>query len=260
LALINKDFLQGELEKLSKEPSFDASKAKAPVEQLITLLNLGQVRAAENLNGVWKVNDWVRSGILLAFKVFLSQHKPSSEDKMPHRVIDGLNVRVVPTSCIRDGVFLGPRSVVMPSFLNIGAYIGSGTMIDSYVTVGSCAQIGDNCHISSSVVIAGVLEPPQSLPVIIESGSFIGAGSVISEGVIVREGSVIASGVILTSSTRIVDRVTGSVSFGEVPPYCVVAPGSFKAGSDLALNCAVVVKRVDAATRRKVGINELLRE
>lgn len=261
---MNKESLKRELEELQKVFSLEDSwteRAKVAVGQLINMLNLGQVRAAENVCGLWKANAWVKSGILLAFKVLKS--KPMYglyKDKLPHKVADDLDARVVPTSYIRDGAFIGDRAVIMPAFVNIGAYVGSGTMIDSYVTVGSCAQIGENCHVSSSVVIAGVLEPARSLPVIIESNSFIGAGSVLSEGTIVREGAVIASGVHLTASTRIVDRSTGKVSFGEVPPYCVVAPGCFQTDSGISLNCAVIVKKVGAATRKKVAINELFRE
>lgn len=257
--------VKAELEQLLQGDSLPTNewiaRAQAVSLQLISLLNLGQVRAANNIDGDWVVNAWVKDGILLAFKAFPPRKIGSSlcRDKIGPKSLQEHNARTVPTGYIRDGVFVGDKVIVMPSFVNVGSYIGSGTMIDSYATIGSCAQIGENCHISSSAVIAGVLEPSHSLPVIIEEGSFVGAGSIISEGTIVREGAVIAAGVTLTSSTKIIDRNTGKVHIGEIPAYSVVVPGSLRISVDLSLNCAVIVKKVDAETRRKTSINHLLR-
>lgn len=259
------DSIKRDLNKLwdSAQPNLEARKFSA---RLINLLNSGSIRAANKCHDSWKANEWVKKGILFAFKTFDIKRIDggffSYLDKFPLKsVSESSHVRVVPGACIRDGAFLGSGVVVMPAFVNIGSYIGDGTMIDSYVTVGSCAQIGRNCHISSGVVIAGVLEPAQDLPVVIEDNCFIGAGSVVAEGVIVREGCVLAAGVYLTASSRIIDRSTGEVSFGEVPPYSVVVPGSYRLpeSDGLSLSCAVIVKKVTSQTRAKTSINELLR-
>ena len=169
-------------------------------------------------------------------------------------------MRAVPGSIVRRGAFVAPGAVLMPSFVNIGAHIGVGTMIDSWATIGSCAQIGANCHISSGVVIGGVLEPLQANPVIVEDNCFIGANSAVTEGVILEEGAVIAMGVQIGATTRIVDRSSGAVSYGRVPAGAVVVPGTVPSSGGVALSCAVIVKTVDAGTRAKTSVNELLRD
>ena len=170
-------------------------------------------------------------------------------------------VRAVPGSLVRYGAYVGSGAVLMPSFINLGARVGAGTMIDTWATVGSCAQVGENCHISGGVGIGGVLEPLQARPTIIEDGCFIGARSEVAEGVVVREGSVLAMGVFLSASTTIVDRSSGRTWRGEIPPYSVVVPGTYNAtGGQVALACAVVVKQVTEATRAKTSINDLLRQ
>lgn len=250
------------------------------VGEALTMLDNGEARVAEpDGSGGWRVNQWLKKAVLLSFRlndnaiVENGSAGAPAFDKVPSK-FDGWDAprfrdagfRVVPGAIVRRGSFVGKNAVLMPSFVNIGAYIGEGTMIDTWATVGSCAQIGSNVHISGGVGIGGVLEPLQAEPVAIGDNVFIGARSEVAEGVRVGEGAVLSMGVYLGASTKIVDRATGDVHRGEVPPYAVVVPGSLP-GKPLpdgspgpALYCAVIVKTVDAQTRSKTGINELLRD
>jgi 2,3,4,5-tetrahydropyridine-2,6-dicarboxylate N-succinyltransferase len=247
---------------------------RGAVEEALARLDAGTLRVAEPRDGGWHVNQWAKKAVLLSFRlndnVLVDGGAAGAPafDKVPSkfegwdeaRFRDG-GFRVVPGAVARRGSFIGRGAVLMPSFVNIGAYVGEGTMVDTWATVGSCAQIGRNVHISGGAGIGGVLEPLQANPVIIEDGAFIGARSEVAEGVIVREGAVLSMGVYLGASTKIVDRATGEVTRGEVPPYAVVVPGSLPAeNGGPSLYCAVIVKRVDAQTRAKTGINELLRD
>ncbi len=249
---------------------------RAAVTTALALLDSGQARVAEPDDGTggWKVNQWLKKAVLLSFRLNPNGliengpgHRGTWWDKVPSK-FDGWGAaefttagfRAVPPATVRRGAYIAPEVVLMPSFVNIGAYVGAGTMIDTWASVGSCAQVGANCHISAGTGIGGVLEPLQANPTIIEDNCFIGARSEVVEGVIVGTGSVIAMGVFITQSTKIVDRATGNISYGYVPPYSVVVPGTLpdpKGGPSLA--CAVIVKTVDAGTRAKTGINELLR-
>lgn len=255
----------------------DVAVAKA-VEAALQGLDSGLFRVAErDAGGQWQVNQWLKKAVLLSFR--LTANAPAdgvgapAYDKVPLKTTGwGANrfseagFRMVPGAVVRRGAYVAPGVVLMPSFVNIGAHVGAGTMVDTWATVGSCAQIGANVHISGGAGIGGVLEPLQAGPVIIEDGAFIGARSEVAEGVIVREGAVLSMGVFLGASTKIVDRETGETFIGEVPAYAVVVPGALP-GKPLAdgspgpsLACAVIVKRVDAKTRAKTGINELLRD
>lgn len=248
------------------------------VEQALAGLDSGALRvAARNEAGDWVVNQWLKKAVLLSFRLAPNAVAPGNGapayDKVPLKTtgwdaarFGDAAFRMVPGAVARRGSYVAPDVVLMPSFVNIGAYVDSGTMVDTWATVGSCAQIGRNVHISGGAGIGGVLEPLQAGPVIIEDGAFIGARSEVAEGVIVREGAVLAMGVFLGASTKIVDRTTGETFIGEVPPYAVVVPGTLP-GKPLAdgtpgpnLACAVIVKRVDAKTRAKTGINDLLRD
>ncbi|CCA91781.1 MULTISPECIES: 2,3,4,5-tetrahydropyridine-2,6-dicarboxylate N-succinyltransferase [unclassified Novosphingobium] len=250
------------------------------VDEALGLIESGAARVAEpDGQGGWKVNQWLKKAVLLSFRLNDNAPVPGAAggspafDKVPVK-FDGWDeakfreagFRVVPGAVARRGTFISKNVVLMPSFVNIGAYVGEGTMVDTWATVGSCAQIGKNVHISGGVGIGGVLEPLQAGPVIIEDNAFIGARSEVAEGVIVGEGAVISMGVFLGASTKIIDRATGEVHIGKVPPYAVVVPGSLP-GKPLpdgtpgpSLYCAVIVKTVDAQTRSKTGINELLRD
>jgi len=248
------------------------------VEEALRLLDTGAARVAEKgapeTGGAWTVNQWLKKAVLLSFRLnpmaAISGGPGGAAwwDKVPSKFQDWgddefgqAGFRAVPGAIVRRGAYVAPGAVLMPSFVNIGAYVGEGTMIDTWATVGSCAQIGRNVHISGGTGIGGVLEPLQAGPVIIEDNCFIGARSEVAEGVVVEEGAVISMGVFLGASTRIVDRATGEVMYGRVPAYSVVVPGTLP-GKDGApsLACAVIVKRVDAQTRSKTGINELLRD
>lgn len=250
------------------------------VDEALGLLDSGQARVAEpDGNGDWKVNQWLKKAVLLSFRLYDNEPIPNGAagapafDKVPlkfdgwgENLFKDAGFRVVPGAVARRGAFIGKNVVLMPSFVNIGAYIGEGAMIDTWATVGSCAQIGRNVHISGGAGIGGVLEPLQANPVVIEDGCFIGARSEVAEGVIVGTGAVLSMGVFIGASTKIVDRATGEVHIGRVPPYSVVVPGSLP-GKPLpdgtpgpSLYCAVIVKTVDAQTRSKTGINELLRD
>jgi 2,3,4,5-tetrahydropyridine-2-carboxylate N-succinyltransferase len=253
------------------------------VEQALDLLDRGAVRVAEKRgNGLWQVNQWLKRAVLLSFRLTDMSIVPFGADpgarawgwdKVPLKYdrwqreqFEKAQFRAVPGAIVRRSAYIAPNVVLMPSFVNLGAYVDSGTMVDTWATVGSCAQIGKNCHISGGAGIAGVLEPLQAGPVIIEDHCFIGARSEVAEGVVVREGSVLSMGVFIGASTKIVDRETGEVFTGEVPAYSVVVPGTtpgkpLRDGSPgPGLYCAVIVKRVDEKTRAKTSINELLRD
>jgi 2,3,4,5-tetrahydropyridine-2,6-dicarboxylate N-succinyltransferase len=253
--------------------------ARDAVEAAIEGLDNGNFRVAEKLDGSWTVNQWLKKAVLLSFRlndnVVIENGSAGSPafDKVPSKFAGwGDNrfreagFRVVPGAVARRGSFIARNVVLMPSFVNIGAHVGEGSMVDAWATVGSCAQIGKNVHLSGGVGIGGVLEPLQAGPVIIEDNCFIGARSEVVEGVIVEEGAVLAMGVFISSTSKIVDRETGEVFVGRVPAYSVVVPGTLP-GKPLAdgtsgpnLACAVIVKRVDAQTRAKTAINELLRD
>ena len=245
------------------------------VEAAIELLDSGKARVAEREGqGNWKVNQWLKKAVLLSFRLNDNEVIEGGAagapgfDKVPSKFAGwgenrfrGAGFRVVPGAVARRGSFIGKGVVLMPSFVNIGAYVDEGTMVDTWATVGSCAQIGKNVHISGGAGIGGVLEPIQAGPVVIEDNCFIGARSEVAEGVVVGEGAVLSMGVYLGASTKIVDRATGEVHMGKVPPYAVVVPGVMPGSQGQpGLSCAVIVKRVDAQTRAKVAVNELLRD
>ena len=245
------------------------------VNAALELLDSGRARVAERkADGHWQVNQWLKKAVLLSFRLNDMGVIPGGPgkaawwDKVDSKFkgwsaarFRKAGFRAVPSCVVRRSAFIAPGVVLMPSFVNLGAYVDSGTMIDTWATVGSCAQIGKNCHISGGAGIGGVLEPLQAGPVIIEDNCFVGARSEVAEGVIVRTGAVLSMGVYLGASTRIVDRETGQITQGEVPPYSVVVPGTLpgKSGGP-GLYCAVIVKRVDERTRSKTSINELLRD
>ena len=242
------------------------------LDQILEELHTGRLRVAEKRDGAWVTHQWVKKAVLLYFrahenKVIAASGHEAWFDKVPlrfHGYTDAqfreAGFRVVPPATVRAGAFIGRNVVLMPSYVNIGAYVDEGTMVDTWATVGSCAQIGKHVHLSGGVGIGGVLEPLQANPTIIEDHCFIGARSEIVEGVVVEEHSVISMGVFIGQSTKIYDRATGDVSYGRVPAGSVVVPGSLpSADGKYALSCAVIVKRVDAATRAKTSINELLR-
>jgi 2,3,4,5-tetrahydropyridine-2-carboxylate N-succinyltransferase len=243
------------------------------VEQAIDLLDGGAARVAEpDGAGGWRVNEWLKKAVLLYFRLHdshvIEMGRLHGFDKVPlkYSTYDQVrfanqNVRVVPPATVRRGAYVAPGAILMPSFVNIGAWVGAGTMVDTWATVGSCAQIGANVHLSGGVGIGGVLEPLQAAPTVIEDDCFIGARSEIVEGVVVGKGAVISMGVFIGQSTPIYDRASGATSYGRVPPGAVVVAGSLpRDGGTYSLNCAVIVKRVDAQTRQKVGINALLRD
>ncbi|MEX2128121.1 MAG: 2,3,4,5-tetrahydropyridine-2,6-dicarboxylate N-succinyltransferase [Xanthobacteraceae bacterium] len=276
--------LAGTIDQAWERRSDIGPKTRGPVHKAVQnaldLLDQGNARVAERqADGRWHVQQWLKKAVLLSFRLNdMAVIKGGAGravwwDKVPSK-FDGWNAakfkkagfRAVPSCVVRRGAFIAPNVVLMPSFVNIGAYVDEATMVDTWATVGSCAQIGKNCHISGGVGIGGVLEPVQAGPVVIEDDCFIGARSEVAEGVIVRKGTVLSMGIYLGASTKIVDRASGKVFMGEVPPYSVVVPGSLP-GKPLAdgrpgpsLYCAVIVKRVDAQTRSKTSINELLRD
>ena len=244
------------------------------IEETLNALDSGTLRVAENTeSGNWHVNQWAKKAVLLSFRLNDMEQidgGPGNSgwwDKVPSK-FDGwgdnqwqaAGFRAVPGSIVRRSAYIAPGVVLMPSFVNIGAFVDEGSMVDGWATVGSCAQIGKNVHLSGGVGIGGVLEPMQAGPTIIEDNCFIGARSEVVEGCIVREGSVLGMGVFIGQSTKIVDRETGEVMYGEVPPYSVVVAGSMPTKNGINLYCAVIVKRVDEKTRSKTGINELLRD
>ncbi|PJG58522.1 2,3,4,5-tetrahydropyridine-2,6-dicarboxylate N-succinyltransferase [Aeromonas cavernicola] len=252
-------------------PSTVDSVTKSAILQVIELLDAGTVRVAEKIAGEWIVHQWLKKAVLLSFRIndngIIKGDDAQYYDKVPLKFANyteeqfkAAGVRVVPPATARKGSFIAPNTVLMPSYVNIGAYVDEGTMVDTWATVGSCAQIGKNVHLSGGVGIGGVLEPLQANPTIIEDNCFIGARSEVVEGVIVEEGSVISMGVFIGQSTRIYDRETGEIHYGRVPAGSVVVSGSLpsKCGK-YSLYAAVIVKKVDAKTRTKVGINALLR-
>jgi 2,3,4,5-tetrahydropyridine-2-carboxylate N-succinyltransferase len=250
------------------------------IEAALDLLDSGQARVAtRGADGAWTTHQWLKQAVLLSFRINANRLMGAEDgngdpspgpwwDKVSSKFLgwsatsfEQAGFRAVPGAIVRCGAYIGRNAVLMPSFVNIGAYVDEGTMVDTWATVGSCAQIGKNVHISGGAGIGGVLEPLQANPTIIEDGCFIGARSEVAEGVIVREGAVLAMGTFISQSTKIVDRETGAITRGEVPAYSVVVPGSLpdpKGGPSLA--CVVIVKRVDAQTRAKTGVNELLRD
>ncbi|HSG52007.1 MAG TPA: 2,3,4,5-tetrahydropyridine-2,6-dicarboxylate N-succinyltransferase [Rheinheimera sp.] len=252
-------------------PTNVSSDVKQAVETALAMLDNGTARVAEKIAGEWVVHQWLKKAVLLSFRINDNVVMDGAEnrffDKVPMKYANyseaqfrAEGVRVVPPAAVRCGSYIAKNVVLMPSYVNIGAYVGEGTMVDTWATVGSCAQIGKNVHLSGGVGIGGVLEPLQANPTIIEDNCFIGARSEVVEGVIVEEGAVLSMGVYISQSTRIYDRETGEISYGRVPAGAVVVPGSIpsKDGSH-SLYAAIIVKKVDAQTRAKVGINALLR-
>ena len=254
--------------------SFDrAAELEQAVDAALDALDSGRARVAEPKDGSWHVHQWLKKAVLLSFRLSpngVMSGGPDGAvyyDKVAPKTAGWggadfreAGFRMVPPAAVRRGAFVGRGAVLMPSYVNVGAYVGEGTMIDTWATVGSCAQVGRDCHVSGGTGIGGVLEPLQANPTIVEDGCFLGARSEVAEGVIVREGAVIAMGVFIGASTKIVDRATGAVTYGEVPPYSVVVPGTLPSeGGGPSLACAVIVKRVDERTRAKTSVNELLR-
>lgn len=270
---------QGWEERAEIKPT-TAGPLRDAVNHVLRELDSGRLRVAESMNdGTWNVYEWVKKAILLSFRLNrnnMIDNAPGGGawwDKVPNKFADwtpgmfaDAAFRAVPGSFVRYGAYIARDVVLMPSFVNVGAYVGEGTMVDTWATIGSCAQIGKRCHISGGTGIGGVLEPLQAAPVIIEDDVFIGARSEIAEGVRVGQGAVISMGVFIGASTKIVDRATGEISYGYVPPYAVVVPGTLPAAARddgraaPALSCAVIVKRVDALTRSKTALNDLLRD
>jgi 2,3,4,5-tetrahydropyridine-2-carboxylate N-succinyltransferase len=255
----------------SLTPKSVSSEVRRDVEAAIELLDRGTLRVAQPVEGRWHVNEWLKKAVLLSFRI--NDNAPmgagplSFYDKVPLKYAGwdeprfaAAGVRVVPPATVRRGAYVAGNVVLMPSYVNVGAYVDSGTMVDTWATVGSCAQIGKNVHLSGGVGIGGVLEPLQASPTIIGDGCFIGARSEIVEGVIVEAGAVISMGVFIGQSTRIYDRERDEIVYGRVPAGAVVVPGTLPAANGkYSLACAVIVKRVDAQTRAKTSINELLR-
>jgi 2,3,4,5-tetrahydropyridine-2,6-dicarboxylate N-succinyltransferase len=244
------------------------------IKETIELTDQGKIRVAEKKDGAWIVNQWVKKAILLSFKInkmeILRGPYTSWYDKVPGKSVNwteadwkNAGYRHVPNGVVRKGSYIAKNAVLMPCFVNLGAYVDEGTMIDTWASVGSCAQVGKNCHISGGAGIGGVLEPLQAGPVIIEDNCFVGARSEIAEGVLVEEGAVISMGVYIGASTKIIDRSSGEITYGKVPAYSVVVPGSLPNKSNPngpSLYCAVIVKKVDSKTRSKTSINDLLRD
>ena len=267
-----KNKIESAWENITKISPNDTDIADA-VNEVIKKLDNGQFRIAEKNGNDWIVNQWLKKAVLISFRIndnkILKGPYTSWYDKVKGKTVDWnedqwkeAGYRHVPNGTVREGSFIGKGVVLMPSFVNIGAYIDEGTMVDTWATVGSCAQIGKNCHLSGGVGIGGVLEQLQANPVIIEDNCFVGARAEVAEGVIVREGSVLSMGVYLGASTKIVNRSTGEISYGEVPAYSVVVPGSLpnEDPKKPSLYCVVIVKTVDENTRKKTSINDLLRE
>jgi 2,3,4,5-tetrahydropyridine-2-carboxylate N-succinyltransferase len=261
-------------DRASLSPGAAPARIGEAVDHVLAELDAGRLRVAEKVDGQWRVHQWIKKAVLLSFrledntKLGFGENSPFQFfDKVPTKFAHYSNedfrrggFRVVPPAVARRGSFIGRNVVLMPSYVNIGAYVDEGTMVDTWATVGSCAQIGKNVHLSGGVGIGGVLEPLQANPTIIEDNCFIGARSEVVEGVVVEENSVLSMGVYLSQSTRIYNRETGEISYGRVPAGSVVVPGSLPAADGShSLYCAVIVKRVDAQTRAKTSINELLR-
>ncbi len=255
----------------SLSPASAPTEIRNAVEEVIAGLDAGTLRVAEKKDGQWVVNQWIKKAVLISFRLrdnevvqagglnFFDKVATKFGDYTPEQFRAG-GFRVVPPAVARKGSFIGRNVVLMPSYVNIGAYVDEGTMVDTWATVGSCAQIGKNVHLSGGVGIGGVLEPVQAGPVIIEDNVFVGARSEVVEGVIIEENAVLSMGVYIGMSTKIYDRETGEITYGRVPAGAVVVPGSLpSACGKYSLYCAVIVKKVDAQTRAKTGINELLR-
>jgi len=255
----------------SLSPTSAPAEIRNAVEEVIAGLDAGTLRVAEKKDGQWVVNQWIKKAVLISFRLrdnevvqagglnFFDKVATKFGDYTPEQFREG-GFRVVPPAVARKGSFIGRNVVLMPSYVNIGAYVDEGTMVDTWATVGSCAQIGKNVHLSGGVGIGGVLEPVQAGPVIIEDNVFVGARSEVVEGVIIEENAVLSMGVYIGMSTKIYDRETGEITYGRVPAGAVVVPGSLpSACGKYSLYCAVIVKRVDAQTRAKTSINELLR-
>jgi len=259
-------------ERDSFSPQRAPQELKDSIAHILAALDQGQVRVAEKINGEWITHQWIKKAVLLSFRLQDNQLSQAGDlrffDKVPSKFqqyeqadFQKGGFRVVPPATVRQGAYIAPNVVLMPSYVNIGAYVDSGTMVDTWATVGSCAQIGKNVHLSGGVGIGGVLEPIQANPTIIEDNCFIGARSEVVEGVIVEENSVISMGVYLGQSTRIYDREKDAISYGRIPAGSVVVSGNLPSENGrYSLYCAVIVKRVDAKTRAKVGINALLRD
>ncbi|HWC62142.1 MAG TPA: 2,3,4,5-tetrahydropyridine-2,6-dicarboxylate N-succinyltransferase [Rhizomicrobium sp.] len=251
----------------------DISGARGDVDEALAKLDDGSLRVAEKVDGQWIVHQWLKKAVLLSFRLNEMKLIPDGPggavwwDKVDSKFLGwdearfrAAGFRAVPGAIVRRSAFIAKGAVLMPSFVNVGARVGEGTMIDTWATVGSCAQVGAHCHISGGAGLGGVLEPLQASPTIIEDNCFIGARAEVAEGVIVGEGSVLSMGVYLSASTKIVDRASGEIFLGRVPPYSVVVSGSLPSASGPSLYCAVIVKRVDEKTRAKTSINELLRD
>jgi 2,3,4,5-tetrahydropyridine-2-carboxylate N-succinyltransferase len=256
-------------ENISDNDYLNSNEVTSAINFAIDELSNGSKRIANKVDHKWIVDESYKKAVLLAFRIWPMKFGAHRYDKVPlkwddwtENEFESAKFRAVPGAIVRHGSYIAPNVVLMPSFVNIGAYVGSGTMVDTWSTIGSCAQIGKNCHISGGVGIGGVLEPIGSRPVVIEDNCFIGARSEVAEGVIVGEGSVLSMGVFLGASTKIVNRDTGEIHRGKVPPYSVVVPGSLpgKTSASPSLYCAVIVKNVDESTRSKTSINEILRE
>lgn len=266
-SLIENSFAQRE----SLSPDNTPIEIHQAVHEVINLLDIGTLRVAEKINGVWITQEWIKKAVLLFFKIeknhVLNAEITQFYDKVPlkfHNLseaqLQANAVRIVPPAYARKGAYLAKNTILMPSYVNIGAYVDSGTLVDTWATVGSCAQIGKNVHISGGVGIGGVLEPVQATPTIIEDNCFIGARSEIVEGVIVEENSVISMGVFIGQSTPIYDRVNDTILYGKVPAGSVVIPGTLPAeNGKYARYCVIIMKKIDAKTRAKTSINELLR-
>lgn len=258
-------------ERATLSPQNVSKEVKSAIDEIIDALDQGKIRIAEKINGQWQVNEWLKKAVLLYFRTQENEVIPANFTQFFDRVplkyhsdspeaLKSSGVRIVPHAIARKGSYIAANTILMPSYVNIGAYIDSGTMVDTWATVGSCAQIGKNVHLSGGAGIGGVLEPLQASPTIIEDNCFIGARSEIVEGVIVEEGSVISMGVFIGQSTRIYHRETGEITYGRVPAGSVVVPGNLPSDDGkYSLYCAVIVKQVDAKTRSKTSLNELLR-
>ncbi len=259
------------IERAFEQRAGDISFASDAVVKVIDALDSGKLRVANKINSQWHVEQWIKKAVLLSFKLSKSEVFEADHFKYYDKIalkfshwsaedFSSAGIRAVPGSIVRKSAYIGKNVVLMPSFVNVGAYIDDGTMIDTWSTVGSCAQVGKNCHISGGVGIGGVLEPIGASPVIIEDNCFIGARSEVAEGVIIGEGSVLSMGVFIGASTKIYNRATGEIIYGKVPPYSVVVPGVLPSVDGThSLYAAIIVKQVDAQTRSKTSINELLR-
>jgi 2,3,4,5-tetrahydropyridine-2-carboxylate N-succinyltransferase len=253
-------------------PASAPADVRSAVNDTIAMLDAGTLRVAEKRDGQWQTNEWAKKAVLLSFRLqdnaVMQDGTTRYFDKVAPKfasydeaAFKAGGFRVVPPAVARRGSFIAKNVILMPSYVNIGAYVDEGTMVDTWATVGSCAQIGKNCHLSGGVGIGGVLEPLQANPVIIEDNCFIGARSEVVEGVIVGTGAVLSMGVFISATTKVVDRATGQIHIGKVPPYSVVVPGNIGGGPDRpSTYCAVIVKTVDERTRSKTSINELLRD